>query len=457
MYLVILRIYNQKPKAELVAKNMKPPIGEDLSALLSEHCTPLHSSIDLNPLIEAIGDAQYVLLGEASHGTHEYYTWRSIISQRLIEEKGFSFIGVEGDWPDCYRLNRYIKNYPEAGNNANEVLRDFQRWPTWMWANWEIVALAEWLKKNNAKLSTNKKVGFYGLDIYSLHESMESIAEYLKNNDPKTLQTAMKALHCFNPFRSDEGRSYARAQNAEYCTTEINNLLSEIQSKIAHYNSDPENVFCAEQNALVAVGAEKYYRTMMHNSELSWNIRDMHMHATINRLMHFHGKKAKTIIWEHNTHIGDARATNMAAEGMVNVGQLLRQQEAKNNVYCVGFGSYQGSVIAGRSWGDTINKITMPKAQKNSWEHLLHHAGKEPNKLLLLDALLNNPNLQKKIGHRAIGVVYHPDHEQYGNYVPTILPQRYNAFIFIDETKALHPLHIHTNGHQMPETFPFGV
>lgn len=324
--------------------------------------TPLNDNMDLDVLMEYIGDAKYVLLGEASHGTHEYYTWRAKISQRLIKEKGFSFIAVEGDWPDCYRLNRYIKNYPESGKSAMEVLQTFNRWPTWLWANWETVAFADWLKNLNATSSAEKKIGFYGLDVYSLWESMEAIIDYLKKNDPKTLQTALQAMQCFEPYSSDEGQSYARASYIvpELCEKEVITLLRDIRGKIANYNSDYETVFSTEQNALIAVNAEKYYRAMIKGGAQSWNIRDKHMVATLNRLMEFHGKNAKAIVWEHNTHIGDARATDMVHEGMVNVGQLIREQQSSRAVVSVGFGSYKGEVIAGREWGDNEKNECSP-------------------------------------------------------------------------------------------------
>jgi erythromycin esterase len=431
----------------------------DISDLVSRITTPLNDTSDLDPLMKYIGDSKYVLLGEASHGTHEYYTWRAKISKRLIEEKGFSFVAVEGDWPDCYRLNRYIKNYPYSGKNAQEVLNSFNRWPTWMWANWEIVAFAEWMKDFNKELPVNKKVGFYGLDVYSMRESMDAIIDYLKKNDPKTLQTAMKAMQCFEPYNGDEGQSYARASRlvSQLCEKEVVDLLRDIQSKMAHYNSDHENVFSTEQNALIAVNAEKYYRAMIHGGAKSWNIRDEHMTTTLNKLMDYYGGDAKVIVWEHNTHIGDARATDMASEGMVNVGQLVREQHSNDGVVSVGFGSYKGSVIAGREWGGVMHKMQMPAAVKGSWEYMLHHIGNEKNKLLMLHELNNEEDMGAPIGHRALGVVYNPEYEQYGNYVPTILPMRYDAFIFLDETKALNPLHIKTDGQQVPETFPFGV
>ena len=417
----------------------------------------LNTDKDLDPLLERIGDARFVLLGEASHGTHEYYTWRTRISKRLIKEKGFSFIAVEGDWPDCYKVNRYIKNYMDAGKSIQQVLKDFNRWPTWMWANWEIVALGNWLHDYNSHLPLTNKIGFYGLDVYSLWESMEAIIKYLEKADPDALRKAKKAFYCFEPYREGEGQAYAIASSMIplSCEREVIEMLSEIRRKAAQYNTDPETPFSTEQNALITVNAERYYRTMIRSGALSWNIRDQHMIETLNRLMHFHGKNAKAIVWEHNTHIGDARATDMADEGMINVGELVREQYSIEDVVLVGFGSYQGSVIAGKGWGEPMQKMIVPPAREGSWEAILHETNRD--KLLILDQLKEDRNFMQPIDHRAIGVVYHPEREKFGNYVPSIMPSRYDAFVYIDETNALHPLHIKPDGHQMPETYPWGV
>lgn len=420
---------------------------------------PLKSKKDLQPLFERIGDARIVMLGEASHGTHEYYTWRAHISKRLIEEKGFSFIAVEGDWPDCYRLNRFIKGYDTDHKNVHEVLEGFSRWPTWMWANWEVMALGNWLQKHNTGLSADKKVGFYGLDVYSLWESMESIMKYLKRTDPSALKVAEKAYKCFEPYKENEGQSYARASQfvPDLCQNEVVGLLKEIRQKSPTYNSDFENVFNAEQNALIAVNAERYYRAMIEGGPHSWNVRDRHMADTLERLLEFHGENSKVIVWEHNTHIGDSRATDMVDDGMYNIGELARVEHSDKGVVLVGFGSYEGTVVAAREWEARMQIMKLPTAIPGSWEYLLHKAGKEDKLLLMKDFSNDNILMENHIGHRAVGVVYNPEFERHGNYVPTILPERYDAFIYLDKTKALHPLHIKPDGHQMPETFPFGV
>lgn len=435
--------------------------GQEIVHLLASASTPLESSADLDPLMEYIGDSKYVLLGEASHGTHEYYTWRAKITQRLIKEKGFSFVAVEGDWPDCYLVNRYAKGYPDAHTDTKSVLYEFNRWPTWMWANWEMAAFIDWLKKFNKKLDKPDRVGFYGLDVYSFTDSMQAIIKYLKKNDPDALQLAYKVMECFEPYGKDEGQSYARASAfvPELCEKEVTALLAEINRKITHYknDSDHEDVMSTEQNVYIARDAEEYYRAMIKNGPKSWNIRDTHMVATLDRLMKFHGDNAKTIVWEHNTHIGDARATDMAHEGMVNVGQLLREKFSKKGVVAVGFGSYKGSVIAGQHWGGQMKSVNVPNAIEGSFENSFHQACEGQNRLILLNKLKDENCLSHYIGHRAIGVVYHPEHEQYGNYVPTIIPQRYDAFIFLDKTNALHPLRIHPDGNLIPETYPFGM
>jgi len=413
----------------------------------------LATAADLNPLLEAIGDTPIVMLGEASHGTHEYYTWRTALSKRLIEEKGFSFIAVEGDWPDCYRLNRYIKHYPNTEPDAKEVLRHFNRWPTWMWANWEIVALAEWLREYNAPLGALHRIGFYGLDVYSLWESLEAIARYLQKEDPGTAKQVQKVLQCFEPY-GEELRAYAQSSLfSQDCENEVVRMLSDIRQKTNMYDHDREAALNTEQNAVIVKNAETYYRSMFGPGNMSWNIRDQHMMETLDRLIQFHGRDKKAIVWEHNTHIGDARATDMRRSGMVNIGQLAREKYGSKNVFLVGFGSYQGTVMAAEAWGAPMQEMEVPAARTGSVEELLHQREKS-NRFFIFDG---GPGFDDALPHRAIGVVYDPGRERFGNYVPSFMSLRYNAFIFLDETTALHPLHIKPDGHQMPESFPFGL
>lgn len=431
----------------LKSKEVKPPE--------KERDFPLKNSADLDPLLERIGEAHHVLLGEASHGTHEYYTWRTAITKRLIKEKGFNFIAVEGDWPDCYRINRYVKGLENQDKKAEDLLKEFDRWPTWMWANWEIVGLVAWLKEHNTHLPANKRVGFYGLDVYSLWESMDVLMEYLSKHDPNAAGIARQAMLCFEPYGQDE-HQYARAQHriAESCQEEVVELLSEIRKKAPVYDHDPEASLNTEQNAVIAVNAERYYRNMMGFNVNTWNLRDRHMMDTLNRILSFYGRTAKAIVWEHNTHIGDARYTDMVKSGDINVGQLVREEKGWDDTVLVGFGSYSGRVIAGESWGAPMEDKLMPDAREDSVEEILHHESAE-DRLLLFNRQNKNERFSDTRPHRAIGVVYNPAYEKYGNYVPTVLNARYDAFIYIDKTKALHPLHLTPDGHKIPETYPF--
>ncbi len=437
-----------------------PPVKPQLLAAVRSQSRPLRSPSDLDPLLDRIGDARHVLLGEASHGTHEYYTWRAGLSRRLVEEKGFSFIAVEGDWPDCYRVNRYVKGYPDSGGSAHEVLHAFERWPTWMWANEEIVELTEWLRWHNEDRAEEHKVGFYGLDVYSLWDSLYQVLGYLGKHVPEALPAARRTFQCFEPYGEDVQR-YARATRwlDVSCEDEVVGLLAELRRPAGPSSRDDREAhFNAEQNALVVQNAEHYYRTMVQGGPESWNLRDRHMTETLERLLRHHGPRSRGIVWAHNTHIGDARYTDMAEAGMVNIGQLVREGHAEEGVLLVGFGSYRGRVIAGQEWEAPMEQLPVPPGRPGSWEDVLHRAGTE-NRLLLLDQVHTNEDFLEERGHRAIGVVYHPDYERYGNYVPTVLPLRYDAFLFLKETQALHPLHdvrVHEEG-EVPETYPSGV
>jgi erythromycin esterase-like protein len=408
-------------------------------------------------LLEKIGDSKIVMLGESTHGTHEYYLWRALISQKLIEEKDFNFIAVEGDWPDCYEINRHIKDYDGAPANALEAQHSFKRWPTWMWANWEMHALIEWLQRHNNKFK-NRKVGFYGLDVYSLWESLESLMTYLrKNGDHEAYKTALKAFECFEPY-GREGSDYGMSSRfvSKSCENEVVDLLKEVRSKVVFYDHDPESPFCAEQNASVAVNAEKYYRSMIEGGAASWNIRDEHMIQTLENLMNFHGPEAKAIVWEHNTHIGDARATPMKRSGMVNIGELAREKWGEKNTFLIGFGSYEGSVMAGTSWGSKMKSMPLPPARDNSWEEILHRVS-TGNLYLFSEDLKSESEFNNSVKHRAIGVVYNPQHESLSNYVPSVIPQRYDAFMFFDRTEGLHPIGIEPELYEVPETYPWGL
>ena len=430
-----------------------------LANVARTHAKPLRSSADLDPLMDRIGDARFVLLGEASHGTSEFYTWRAELSKRLIAEKGFSFIAVEGDWPDCYRVNRYVKGMRDSGDSAFDALHAFDRWPTWMWANREVVELAEWLREYNDGRPMDARAGFYGLDVYSLWDSMHAVVRYLDRVDPSLAQQARRAYACFEPYGED-AQEYARATVLvpASCEEEAVSVLRDLRSRGQEFADDGRDAyFNAEQNALVAKNAELYYRTMVRGGAASWNVRDHHMVDTLERLMRHIGPRGKAIVWEHNTHIGDARFTDMARSGMVNVGQLVRQGHEREGVVLVGFGTHRGTVIAGEEWDAPMERMTVPEARPGSVEDVLHDAG-VGDMLLLFNGAQDGglPGFDQVLGHRAIGVVYDPRHERWGNYVPTIVPRRYDAFLFVDETHAVDALHMPAIVTSTPETYPTG-
>jgi erythromycin esterase len=298
------------------------------------------------------------------------------------------------------------------------------------------------------------------MDVYSLWDSMRAVTDYLERVDPSLAATARRAYNCFEPYAEDV-QDYARATALvpTSCEDEAVSVLRQLRSKAPEFREDGrEGYFNAEQNALVARNAELYYRTMVRGGPASWNVRDRHMVETLDRLMEHHGPQAKAIVWEHNTHIGDARFTDMARAGMVNVGQLVRQAHGEDGVVLVGFGTHRGTVIAAEEWGAPMERLRVPVARQATFEEEMHDAA-VGDALLLFDGTDNGgvPGLQEPIGHRAIGVVYDPDAERWGNYVPTIMARRYDAFLYIDETRAVDPLHmaVKVDG-EVPETYPSG-
>ena len=435
--------------------------NDALVSRLQEHARPLASEADLDPLLDRIGDARFVLLGEATHGTSEFYSWRADITRRLVEERGFSFVAVEGDWPDCMRVNRWIKRREAQDRTATDVLEAFARWPTWMWANREVAALAEWLREHNGGVAEHARVGFYGLDVYSLWDSIAAVERYLGDRDPALAAAARRAYRCFDPYH-DDAQEYARATALvpTSCENEAIAVLAALRSRPASGEDDRESQFDAEQNALVARNAERYYRTMVRGGPGSWNVRDRHMVETLERLMTLHGPDAKAIVWEHNTHVGDARFTDMASNGMVNVGQLVREAHGEDDVVIVGFGTHRGTVIAGGEWGAPMRRVRVPRAREGTFEDLMHRALDGRDGLLLFDGSPDGGirGLDVTLAHRAIGVVYDPDFERWGNYVPTLVPRRYDAFLYLDETHALDALHLHLHvDGEVPETYPSGM
>jgi len=396
------------------------------------------------------------MLVEASHGTHQYYNRRARLTRFLMCEYDFNFMAVESDWPHCYKLNRHVKNYSDAEEKTFDVLQQFDRWPAWMWANWEIYEWAQWLREFNEGKPSNRRKGFYGLDVYSLWESLEAIMDYLKGRDPSALETARVTIRCFEPHRGGDGQRYALSTRMvpEGCEKEVTKLLTEIVIKVPDYNSDREHVFSTKQNAITVKNAVEYYRKML-TGDSTWNLRDKHMMNTLDRLLEFHGEDSKGIVWAHNTHIGDASYTDMGDSGMFNIGELARKRHGRDNVALIGFGSYRGSVLAGDAWGEPVKVINLPAGKKGSFEEMCHEAGDQF--FILSDDIRESEFFEKAIPHRAVGVVYHPERVQYGNYFPSIIPDRYDAFIFFDRSDALNIIPAGAEKKKLPETYPFGL
>ncbi len=427
---------------------------DDVRALAS----PLTTPQDLDAVLERIGDARIVLLGEASHGTHEYYAWRAALTRRLVEEKGFGFVAVEGDWPECFEVNRCVKHRPDAAASPRAVLNAFDRWPTWMWANEEVVAFTEWLREHNAGRPEDELVGFYGLDVYSLWSSMRSLLDYLREHEPEHLDVALQAARCFEPYAEDaQDYAFASRFSPASCEPAVVELLTRLcQERTREVDDgDPEARFSAEQNAAVAAGAERYYRSMVGGQAESWNVRDVHMQDTLDRLLEFHGGKA--VVWEHNTHVGDARATDMSGAGMVNVGQLARERHGTDDVVVVGFGGHRGGVIAAPRWGAQMERMPVPPGRRGSLEALLHEALGEDSALVFPPRSQRPEWLHRRTDHRAIGVVYAPEREAWGNYVPTVLGERYDAFLWFEQTRPLQPLHLEPVAEGEAQTWPWAV
>ncbi|MDP9408838.1 MAG: erythromycin esterase family protein [Actinomycetota bacterium] len=430
---------------------------DDVTALAG----PLRDRADLDPLLERVGDARVVMLGEASHGTSEYYRWRAEVTRRLLTEKGFSFVAVEGDWPDCYEVNRCVKSRPGAPDDPRQVLDGFSRWPTWMWANDEVVDFARWLRRHNDARPSGDRAGFYGLDVYSLWDSLRELLDYLREHEPEHVEQAAAAFRCFEPYGEDP-QEYALATRfvPTSCESTVVELLGRLCSERGAPvdGDDPEARFAAEQNAAVARDAERYYRAMVRGGGASWNVRDVHMADTLDRLLEFHGPGAKAVVWEHNTHIGDARATDMVDAGMTNLGQLGRERHGTDDVVLVGFGGYRGTVVAAERWGAPLKRMPVPPAREHSLERLLHEQVGRDALFVFPPADDSRPAwLTEELPHRAIGVVYDPRAERWGNYVPTVLGARYDAFLYFDDTHALRPLHAEPSAEGEEDTYPWAV
>lgn len=413
---------------------------------------------DFDGLMDLVGDARIVMLGEASHGTHDFYAQRARMTQRLIEEKGFTLVAIEGDWPDAYQVNRYVRG---GGGTPMQALEGFKRFPTWMWRNTVVLDFIAWLSAHNDGLRPAEQTGFYGLDVYSLHASMSEVVRYLKTVDPAAAELAARGYACFDPFEADTQQYALSAHYMNHtCEDEVVAALLDLRRRRFDYESagSAEAYFEAELNALAAVNAERYYRLMVHGGAVTWNLRDHHMVDVLNRLLHHLGPDAKAVLWEHNTHIGDFRATYEGRTGHVNVGQLVREQYGADCV-AVGFGTYTGTVTAASAWDLPGEFKRVPPARPGSYEAVFHHA-EVPRFYLPLKRLSSSDMpggwLYQTHDERAIGVVYEPERERFGNYVPSQLARRYDAYFYFDETLAVEPIDV---GPEAPglEAYPTGL
>ena len=422
---------------------------------------------DYDALLELIGGARIVLLGEASHGTHEFYSERAAITKRLIAEKGFTVIAIEADWPDSSRVHRYVRGASDD-TDPNEALSGLRRFPTWMWRNTVMVEFIEWLRDFNQHVGSQKApAGFYGMDLYSLHASIDAVLSYLEKVDLDAAKRARRRYSCFDHFgREPHEYGYAATVGAiESCEDEVVEQLVELQRKGAEFLSRDgevaaEELFFAEQNARLVKNAEKYYRSMFRGRASSWNLRDQHMVETIDALVaHLDGsRQPKAIVWAHNSHLGDARATEMSQHGELNVGQLVRERFGSEAVL-IGFSTNYGTVTAASDWGARAERKRVRPALQGSYEKLFHETGLPRFWINLRDAdekidVLREPRLE-----RAIGVIYRPETERLSHYFQAHLSKQFDAVIHIDETCAVEPLErtsIWDEG-ELPETYPFQV
>jgi len=448
---------------------MTTSIGSEraLSSALRAVAHPLVGSReDFDPLLGLVGDSRLVLLGEASHGTHEFYRIRAEITKRLIRECGFRAIAVEADWPDAYRVNRFVRGRGQDAE-ASEALADFLRFPQWMWRNAEVLDFVGWLRSHNDTVGQDEQVGFYGLDLYSLHSSMAAVLDYLRIVDPAAARRAQERYACFDHFGDDPQR-YAFAAGtglAPSCEDEVIDQLLELRAAAQEYarrdgRVDPDALFFAEENARLVRDAERYYRTMVHTGPDGWNLRDQHMTDTLAALAQHLGRgngQTKIVVWAHNSHVGDARATEVSFRGELNVGQLVRQRW-NDSARLIGFTTYAGAVTAATNWDEPAEHKIVRRALPESYEAAFHTAGignfyldlRAPSEAV---SMLRRPLLE-----RAIGVIYRPDTERLSHYFHASLPAQFDAVLHYDRTRAVEPLERGAawirGAKEMPETYP---
>jgi erythromycin esterase-like protein/predicted phosphoribosyltransferase len=423
---------------------------------------------DFDALLAGIGDARLVLLGEATHGTHEFYRIRALITRRLIEERGFAAVAVEADWPDAYRINRYVRGQgPDV--EAIEALQDFRRFPTWMWRNADVLDFVGWLRTFNDGKSEAARAGFYGLDLYSLHASMSAVVAYLRKVDPVAAESASARYACFDRFGGEaQGYAYATAHGlTPSCEREVVDQLTDLHRRRADYASRngrvaSDDYFYAAQNARLVKNAEEYYRTMISGHVDSWNLRDRHMVETLGDLHAFLAQtrpEAKLVVWAHNSHLGDARATEMGERGELNVGQLVRERFGLHDAVLVGFTTSLGTVTAASDWDAPPYRKTLRAPIPGSYERLFQET-RVPTFFLpirtdpALSAALSTSRLE-----RAVGVLYRPSTERASHYFHARLAQQFDYVFHLDETRAVEPLDRGTlwEAEELADTFPTGL
>ena len=420
---------------------------------------------DYDPLLERIGDCNFALLGEASHGTHEFYRQRAEITERLITEKNFTAVAVEADWPDAYRVNRFVRGEP-GDAEAVEALSGFKRFPTWMWRNADVLDFVGWLRHHNDLLPPGKiRAGFYGLDLYSLHESISAVLQYLEKVDPEAARRARYRYSCFDHFGEDVQR-YGYA--AEFgltrsCENEVIEQLVELRKKaveLSERNGLPDDeLFFAEQNALVIKNAEEYYRKMFRDRISSWNLRDRHMTQTLEALFNHLKRRdghAKIVVWAHNSHLGDARATELGRKGEWNVGQLARERYGRDAIL-VGFTTYTGTVTAASDWNSPAEQKRVRPALPDSYEALFHGLAIPDFLLTVTDGASPAVEIPKPLLERAIGVVYLPDIERVSHYFYADLARQFDSILHFDVTRGVEPLERNPEWESpVWEAFPWG-
>jgi protein-L-isoaspartate(D-aspartate) O-methyltransferase len=436
---------------------LRPVEGDTVSAIAASS-EPFNSieGADLDTLLERIGDAKIVLLGEATHGTSEFYRMRERISQELITRRGFRFVAIEGDWPDVARLDHYVRHFEFPPSEWTA----FARFPTWMWRNNEVRSFVDWLHAHNAERSLQERVAIYGLDLYSLYTSIGSVLRYLDEVDPDSARIARQRYGCLTPWQADPATYGHAALTGAFrtCEKDVVRMLEDILHKQSDYAThDGERFLDVVQNARLVTDAERYYRIMYYGSRASWNLRDSHMFETLKTLLDFHGPEARAIVWAHNSHVGDAAATEMSARGEYDIGHLCREGFG-NGAYSIGFGTHAGTVAAASDWDGPMEvKAVLPSLDR-SYERLCHETGR-PRFMLPLrgpsTAEIRN-KLAKPRLERAIGVIYRPETELASHYFQAVLPAQFDEYIWFDKTRAVTPFETREL-EGLPDTYPFGL